>query len=265
MKNPENMTESPAMRPALPPRADRLSAFFHAFDLSVSVSDRPAPDSDARLLVIGDARQPAQQLVLYTGSPAGPQVERNACVRASVTFGGPTNPLIAALPKQVTLDLSESPVLQAVTHAFVEEALNARCGQSAVIGRLCEVMLLMVLRQVIEAGATTPGLLAGLSHPALHRALVAMHDAPDRPWRVEDLASVSGMSRSQFMASFRQTVGTTPSAYLTAWRLMLGRRALAGGGKIKTVAQRVGFGSAAAFSRAYTRAYGCPPIATRPS
>ncbi|WP_429409425.1 AraC family transcriptional regulator [Paraburkholderia sp. WSM4174] len=54
-----------------------------------------------------------------------------------------------------------------------------------------------------------------------------MHDAPDRSWRVEDLASVAGMLRSQFMASFRQTVGTTPSAYLTAWRLMLARRALA--------------------------------------
>lgn len=259
------MIESPETSPVLPSRVDRLSAFFRAFDLSVSVSDYPAPDSDARLLVLGDSQQPAQQLVLYTGLPESSEVERNACVRASVTFGGPLNPLIAALPKQVTLDLSASPVLHAVTHAFVEEALNARCGQSAVIGRLCEVILLMVLRQVIEVGAATPGLLAGLSHPALHRALVAMHDAPDRPWRMEDLACVAGMSRSQFMASFRQTVGTTPSAYLTAWRLMLARRALASGGKIKTVAQRVGFGSAAAFSRAYTRAFGCPPIATRQS
>ncbi|MFP3566729.1 AraC family transcriptional regulator [Paraburkholderia sp. SIMBA_030] len=261
MKNPKGMIESPASSN----RVDRLSAFFRAFDLSVCMSDCPAPGADARIIVLGDSRQSAKRLVLCTGSPESPAAEDNALVAASVNFGGPLNPLIAALPGQVTVDLNEFPTLRAITDAFVEEALNARCGQSAALGRLCEVMLLMILRQVIDGGATTPGLLAGLSHPALHRALVAIHEAPDRPWRVEDLASVAGMSRSQFMASFRQTVGTTPSTYLTAWRLMLARRALANGGKIKAIAQRVGFGSASAFSRAYLRAFGYPPIVTRQS
>lgn len=65
------------------------------------------------------------------------------------------------------------------------------------------------------------------------------------------------------MASFRETVGTTPSAYLTGWRLMLARRALANGDKVKAVAQRVGFGSESAFSRAYLRAFGHAPITAR--
>ncbi|MGF6297986.1 transcriptional regulator GlxA family with amidase domain [Paraburkholderia sp. WC7.3d] len=121
----------------------------------------------------------------------------------------------------------------------------------------------MILRQMIDGGATAPGLLAGLSHPALHRALVAMHDAPDRSWRVEDLASVAGMSRSQFMASFRQTVGTTPSAYLTGVASYARASRTGQRGKVKAVAQRVGLGSASAFSRAYLRAFGCPPIAMR--
>lgn len=249
--------------PELPKKVDRLSAFFQVFDLSVRVSDRVSSDADASLVVLGDSEQSAQRLVLCTGSPARPSTKGNVLVRASVGFGGPLNPLIAALPKQVAADLKNLPALHAVANAFVDEALHARCGQSAVIDRLCEVMLLMILRRVVDAGAATPGLLAGLSHPALHRALVAMHDAPDRAWRVESLASVSGMSRSQFMASFRQTVGTTPSAYLTAWRLMLARRALANGEKIKAIAHRVGFGSASAFSRAYLRAFGCSPIAAR--
>ncbi|MGN6652252.1 helix-turn-helix domain-containing protein, partial [Trinickia sp.] len=250
MKNPKGMIENPTSAR----KVDRLSAFFRTFDLSIQVSECPVPMADASILVLGDARRAPERLVLYTGAMKSPVAEANALVGASVSFGGPLNPLITALPERVSVDLNELPTLYAITHAFVEEASSQRCGQSAAIGRLCEVMLLMILREVIDGGATTPGLLAGLSHPALHRALVAMHDAPDRPWRVEELASVSGMSRSQFMASFRQTIGTTPAAYLTTWRLLLGHRALASGGKIKAVAQRVGFGSASAFSRAYLRA-----------
>ncbi|MGN6084548.1 AraC family transcriptional regulator [Trinickia sp.] len=251
--------------PVRPNKVDRLSAFFRAFDLSIQVSDSPVPTADASIMVLGDSQRMPQQLILYTGSPQRSTVAIDALVGASVSFGGPLNPLVTALPESVCVDLNELPTLHAITRAFVEEASNPRCGQSAAMGRLCEVMLLMILRQVIDGGATSPGLLAGLSHPALHRALVAMHDAPDRPWRVEELACVSGMSRSQFMASFRQIVGTTPAAYLTTWRLVLGHRALVGGAKIKAVAQRVGFGSASAFSRAYLRAFGYSPIATRQS
>ncbi|MGM4915192.1 helix-turn-helix domain-containing protein [Rhizobium sp. 768_B6_N1_8] len=50
------------------------------------------------------------------------------------------------------------------------------------------------------------------------------------------------------MALFRDLVGTTPQAYLTGWRLTLARRKLAKGGKVKSAARQVGFGSAAAFS-----------------
>lgn len=257
--------------PESPPKVDRLSAFFRAFDLSIELSDRPTAGADATIVVVGEparSAQLAQRLVLCTGVPGASEsqslgVQPNALMHVSIAFGGPSNPLIAALPAMLSVDLTELPTLHAVTDAFVEEATGARCGRSAAIHRLCEVMLLMLLRQVIDGGATSPGLLAGLSHPALHRALVAMHDAPDRPWCVEDLASVSGMSRSRFMASFRETVGTTPSAYLTGWRLMLARRALANGDKVKAVAQRVGFGSASAFSRAYLRAFGHAPIAAR--
>ena len=261
MKNPKDMIENPVR----PNKVDRLSAFFRAFDLSIQVSDSPVPTADASIVVLGDSQRMPQQLILYTGAPQRSAAEIDALVGASVSFGGPLNPLVTALPESVCVDLNELPTLHAITRAFVEEALSPRCGQSAAMGRLCEVMLLMILRQVIDGGATPPGLLAGLSHPALHRALVAMHDAPDRPWRVEELACVSGMSRSQFMASFRQTIGTTPAAYLTTWRLVLGHRALVGGTKIKAVAQRVGFGSASAFSRAYVRAFGYSPIVTRQS
>ena len=89
----------------------------------------------------------------------------------------------------------------------------------------------------------------------LHSAIAAMHDEPSRPWTVDDLAEISAMSRGRFIVSFREVVGITPAAYLTTWRLTVGRRLLQRGERVKRAATLVGFGSAAAFSRAYARAF----------
>ena len=71
------------------------------------------------------------------------------------------------------------------------------------------------------------------------------------------------MSRTHFMTTFHKVAGTTPMAYLTAWRLTLARRHLQAGDAVKSVSRRVGFGSAAAFSRAFSPAYGQPPASYR--
>jgi AraC-like DNA-binding protein len=66
------------------------------------------------------------------------------------------------------------------------------------------------------------------------------------------------------MALFPRVVGVTPMAYLARWRMVLARRELERGGRVKQVARRIGYGSAAAFSRAYQRTFGEPPVALRP-
>lgn len=51
------------------------------------------------------------------------------------------------------------------------------------------------------------------------------------------------------------------SADLTKWRVRLGQRELRRANtKVKAVARRVGFASAEAFSRAYQREFGRPPM-----
>ncbi|MEK9970100.1 MAG: AraC family transcriptional regulator [Ferrovibrio sp.] len=253
------MIESPGI--ASPARPDRLSAFFTAFALSARLLPAES-EANANLLVTAGA-DGAPTAVIFHARGAAPATEPGLLVAAAVEFGGGANPLITALPDRLAVQIAELPVLHAVATAFVAEAQARRCGRDTALNRLCEVMLLLVLRQAIDAGASRTGLLAGLSHPALHRAIVAMHDAPARLWRVEDLAALSGMSRSRFIATFRHVVGVTPGAYLTGWRLTLGHGDLVRGEPVKTVARRVGFGSAAAFSRAYARRFGKPPLQTR--
>ncbi len=248
MESPKSMIES-----TIPAKRDRLSAFFEAFDLSATVVPAEARSPAANLVVAG-ANGRAERIVFCSRHAALPSLPDEILAAAAIDFGGTANPLVNAMPERFVVALDQAPTLQAITAAFVAEASDSRCGRQVALDRLCEVIVLLMLRRAIDVGSTAPGLLAGLSHPAIQRAIVAMHDQPSRAWRTADLAEIGGMSRSRFMTLFPQVVGTTPSAYLHSWRLVLAQRGLLRGERVKSVAQRVGFGSAAAFSRAYSDA-----------
>ena len=256
-------TERGTAQSACQTRYDRLSAFFRVFDLSVSFDATAAVHDDAKLLVGLTPGGHASRIVFYTRGPIEPEPWDAAFVAASIKFGSPANPLVNALPDRVAMLLGDAPALRAIANAFILEAAEAQCGRDAALGRLAELIVLMILRHTIRTGATGPGLLAGLAHPALYRSLAAIHNDPARAWRMDDLAALAGMSRSRFMALFRDTLGTTPGVYLTDWRLTLARRALSQGRRIKSIAARVGFGSAAALSRAYARKFGHAPSQER--
>lgn len=237
---------------------DRLSSFFAAFDVSV---EQTAPGR-ANLAVLGQEAGP-QALVFLPHAVGSRGFDGAVLAAVRIDFGGPANPLIAALPGRVELALESVPAMRAVADILVAEASGRRCGRQVALDNLCKLLLLLLLRHTIDAGATRPGLLAGLSHPLLFPALVAMQEAPARDWRTDDLAATAGMSRTRFMTLFPQVVGMTPMAYLTGWRMALARRELERGGRVKLVARHIGYGSAAAFSRAYRRAFGEPPVARR--
>ncbi|WP_417455467.1 AraC family transcriptional regulator [Kiloniella sp.] len=180
-------------------------------------------------------------------------------VCAVVDTGGEANPIALALPDLVVVRLDQSPPLRAVTDILLEEASAPRCGGRAVIDRLCEIVVIRLLRHLIEAGHTEVGLLAGLADPNISLAIIAMHERPDRNFNLEDLAEISAMSRTHFANSFRKIVGVTPGQYLSNWRLTLARAELAKGMPLKAIAGRIGFSSSAALSRAFTRHYGVSP------
>lgn len=238
---------------------DRLSVFFHLFALSVV--PLAASDSHSANLVISEDAGGSAWLVLA----ARGDIEAGPGVRASahIDFESLVNPLMRALPDMMTVPLRENPPLAAVADAFARECGGGRCGAPLAADYLGRLLLLMALRHAIESGAADAGLLAGLGNPHLYPALVAIHEHPERQWRSDELAELGGVSRTQFMTQFARIVGTTPIAYLNGWRLALGRRELERGARIKAVARQVGYGSAAAFSRAYARSFGHAPVAAR--
>jgi AraC-like DNA-binding protein len=173
--------------------------------------------------------------------------------------GGGNNPVAAALPAVICLPLDALYGGQPVLSLLFEEAFAQRCGRQALLDRLFEVVLIQILRALMESGQLRVGLLAGMAHPRLRHALVAMHDAPAEDWTLESLAHRAGMSRSAFADSFRDTIGSTPGQYLQGWRTRLVQQALRKGQPLKRIAFDVGYGSEAALSRAFKAQTGQSP------
>ncbi|SLN14871.1 Exoenzyme S synthesis regulatory protein ExsA [Pseudoruegeria aquimaris] len=245
---------------------DRLSALMQHFQLEV----RPCEAGEADLIICSrDARAAdcgGMRVLLAAGGGAAAArlpVGAEVCFAARVGWGGAQNPLLQALPPIVCYPLEGDAEAQALVAVLLAESAARRCGAESVLSRLCEVLLVRLLRHQIAEGATEAGLLAGLADARLSRAIVAMHDQPARQWRTEDLAREAGLSVSRFAELFAARVGETPMAYLRRWRMTLARRDLARGDRVEAVARRYGYGSPEGFTRAYKRAYGRPPMAAR--
>ena len=179
---------------------------------------------------------------------------------AFIEFGdGARNPLTAALPAFVLLPLSALEGAEPVLDLLFREAFAQRCGRQLVVDRLFEVVLIQILRHLMATAPERSGLFAGLAHPQLSRALIAMHGEPGRPWTLATLAQASGMSRTQFAETFRLQVGITPGDYLAGWRLTVAQQLLDEGRALKHIVDEVGYGSVAALSRAFKAQTGRSP------
>lgn len=181
-------------------------------------------------------------------------------VCASIQFGGGGhNPITDSLPPLVLVPLADLPGAQALLELLYEEAFSEQSGRQAALDRLCELLLIRLLRYCLDQGLTQGGTLAGLADPRLAKALVALHEDPARAWELSDMASLAGMSRARFAVHFREVTGDTPADYLASWRITLAQGMLRAGRPLKHVALEVGYGSASALTRAFIRKIGQPP------
>ncbi len=181
-------------------------------------------------------------------------------VCAKVDLGGDTgNPIGEGLPDLVLLPLAQHPTLGPACDLLLVEGFGENDGRQAAIDHLFDYLLILIVRHVVASGLVTDGVLGGLADPRLAKALTAMHEQPRHSWTLDDLAEVAGMSRTRFATHFRDCVGRTPIDYLTRWRMTIARELLAKGKPVKTVADRVGYDSAAAFSRVFARVMGEAP------
>ena len=224
------MSSAPGMRSTLP---------------DLGMYRRPAEGQLPFRMTVGDSAAPSAQFVCgFLGCDAKP-----------------FNPLLSALPRVIHVTGSAGGVIGAFVQAAVAEVKERRPGGECVLSHLSELMFVDVIRRYLE---TLPddqtSWLAGLRDEFVGRALAALHRSPERDWSLESLAREAGLSRTAFAERFTQFVGQPPMQYLAKWRMQLAATRLRSGtDPVAAVAQRVGYDSEAAFSRAFRKTLGMPP------
>ncbi len=193
--------------------------------------------------------------------PVGDDV---SMVCSTFEFGiGQGNPLQTALPELFVLRLAAAPTLALTLKQLFQESDEDHCGRDAILDRLSEVALILILRDLMDERRLDIGLLAGLADDKLARAINAIHAHPDRDWTLDNLARTALMSRARFAERFHSVVGMTPGAYLSDWRLGLAKSMLLKGVPVQRIASEVGYGSASALSRLFSSRCGMSPTQWR--
>ena len=109
----------------------------------------------------------------------------------------------------------------------INEARSSRPGNTAVLGRLTELMFVEILREYMQQlPEDHGGWLAGLNDPHVGKALRLLHASPMRNWTVDELSREVAMSRSALAERFTLLVGDAPMRYLANWRMQIARQLL---------------------------------------
>jgi AraC-like DNA-binding protein len=170
-------------------------------------------------------------------------------------------PLIAQLPPVVHLGCNRSisqrwlaPMSQLMRWMTDLHAGGSAVGVNESANALLRQVVLALLKQPASAAQDGMTLQAFRPDAGIAPALRAIHTQPARDWSVARLAALCHMSRTAFCERFGLAVGETPLRYLTRWRMSHARRLLEDRTlSLDQVAERVGYSSGFAFSKAYKR------------
>ncbi len=178
------------------------------------------------------------------------------------------HPLFQELPELIVIqgvfEKEGAEAFRTIVDLITNEKTSDAPGGAAVADRMGEVLFVSLLRAWMTEYEPIRGVLATINDARLSRALRHIHQSAGADVDLATLARVAGMSRTSFAVRFHDVMGKPPASYLTEWRMLQARRLL-----IQTnigmseIIERVGYGSDAAFVRAFKRKFGETPARFR--
>lgn len=168
--------------------------------------------------------------------------------------------LLNALPQTMILPAGSDEPVQDVVALLLREMGRESAGRQTVLDRLLDVLVVQCLRAGLSRSATQPSWFRAAADHRVAPVLQAMYAHPEYPWTVDTLAEVGVVSRATLARAFQQSVGQTPIAHLTEWRMALARDALiTTDANLAEIAGRVGYTNEYAFATAFRRHTGEAP------
>ncbi|MCP3708711.1 AraC family transcriptional regulator [Paraburkholderia sp. CNPSo 3274] len=178
-------------------------------------------------------------------------------------FDGDMSGLLLGLLPPLVLVSADSPdarSLSAALELIRAETESVRPGAAAMASSIANIVLVNILRVHLAASPRSAGWLGALSDPRIGSALRIVHEEIARRWKVQELASKVGMSRTAFIERFKDLVGLPPLEYLIRWRMTIARDALkTGNDNLSSIAAAVGYASETTFSSTFKRMFGQSP------
>lgn len=196
---------------------------------------------------------------------AGASGARTSVVCGSFHFGRENSAaLLSLLPPVVRIPRgagAHAGALRATLDLITHEGDARLAGSALAVARLTDALLIHLLRHLIgERTVRQAGWLTALRDPRIGGVLEVMHSAPLDAWSLPSLAARAGMSRTAFVSQFTSLVGEPPMRYLSQLRLAAAAvRLREGTVRILEIAESAGYGSEAAFNRAFRRQFGVAP------
>jgi AraC-like DNA-binding protein len=178
-----------------------------------------------------------------------------------------SKPFLSTLPPLIHIHGEHGqvvPWLDTTLKWIAAETNSKNPGAQIMASRLTDMLFIQILRAHLAERSnecnSKAGWLRAIADPQLGKALELIHEQPNHPWTVAELASQVNMSRTAFSMRFTQLAGIPPLAYVTKWRMLKAGDILRQGqATISEIATYVGYESEASFSKAFKREIGVAP------
>lgn len=213
-----------------------------------------------------------QCLVISVEIPSSGRIARASL---DEPFVGVTLDFDVAMMREVLQQLASppAPTSNVGPSVFVGEVSDQLADNILRLIRLCDtpdaipVLYPSVMREICYWLLTGPhgGDLSRLALPDANvdqvvKAIATLHLEFARPWRIEQLAEIAGMSPSSFHQRFKAITALTPLQFQKQLRLLEARRLMVSEAiNVAEAAYRVGYESPSQFSREYSRMFGVAP------
>ncbi len=215
----------------------------------------PPVSADDLLLPVGESG-----LVRIRHGGDGP---RTRILCGFLASQGKPSPLVQSLPELLVVSLTDVATLHWVEASIAmaaRELSDGRLASRGMMSRLSELLMIESLRAHLSRAEVDKGWLAGMADARIGKALVEIHSVDGSNRSVNELAEISGMSRSAFVSRFSNLVGVSPRQYMLELRiqearLMLSDTALT----LAEISTHVGYDAPESFSRAFKRETGETP------